>query len=324
MFEFRCKSAVVAMITILLVSLGLGVRPAAAHEFRPAVLSLRQLEPGHFAWSWQPAHDAKRRPLTDVRPKFPEHCEVRGELLDCQGRGLGEVTIVGLDRHPVDVVVRVQWSDERRRTVVLHGERDRAALGDGNEGQSTLSLLATYLELGVEHILVGIDHVFFVVGLVLLVGLRRRLLWAITGFTVAHSLTLVASTLGWATLPQGPVEAIIALSIVLLAAEIVQERPSLTQRVPGAVAFVFGLVHGFGFAGALQEIGVPPDHAWPALAGFNVGVELGQLGIIALAGILGLLARRLPRPERWRVAAAYVGGTVASAWTIERVVALLG
>ncbi|MCH9684549.1 MAG: HupE/UreJ family protein [Deltaproteobacteria bacterium] len=309
---------------VLLVLIAVAARPVAAHEFRPAVLSLRQTDPGQFAWRWQPAFDAQRRPLADVGPVFPEHCTRGPTTLDCGDRGLGEVTVTGLDRHPVDVVVRVRWSDDRRRTVVLHGERSRAQLGDGAVGQSTSALLGTYLALGVEHILIGIDHVLFVLGLLLLVGWRRRLLWAITGFTLAHSITLAASTLGWAALPQGPVEAVIALSIVLLATELVHERPTFTRRLPGVVAFVFGLLHGFGFAGALQEIGVPPDRAWTALLGFNLGVELGQLGIIVVAAAVGWFARSLPHPRRIRLVAAYAGGTVASAWTIERVVAVLG
>jgi hypothetical protein len=312
-------------LLLLLVSIVLPEGVAEAHEFRPAVLGLRQLEPGRFALAWQPAFDAQRQPILEVHPVFPEHCTATGEVLDCQGRGLGELAIAGLDRHPVDVVVRVRWSDERERTEVLHGERDRVTLGDGSVGQSDAELLGTYLALGVEHIVVGIDHVLFVLGLLLLVGWqRRRLLLAITGFTLAHSITLAASTLGWAALPQGPVEVCIALSIVLLAAELVDERPTLTRRLPGLVAFAFGLLHGFGFAGALQEIGVPPDRAWLSLLGFNLGVEAGQLGIIAVAGVVGLLARRLPHPRRWRLAAAYAGGTVAAAWAIERSVGLLG
>jgi hydrogenase/urease accessory protein HupE len=318
------RRAVRWLALLLLAVLALAASTAAGHEFRPAVLSLREHEPGRFAFRWQPAFDAQRQPLRDVYPVFPEHCRVEGERLDCQGLGLGEIAVAGLRRHPVDVVVRVRWSDARERTVVLHGDRDRAALGDGSVGQSDVALLGTYFALGVEHILVGIDHVLFVLGLVLLVGWRRRLLWAVTGFTLAHSLTLAASTLGWAALPQGPVEACIALSIVLLAVELVDERPTLTRRLPGVVAFAFGLLHGFGFAGALQEIGVAPERAWVSLLGFNLGVEAGQLGIIAAAGIVGLAARRLPHPRRWRLAAAYAGGAVATAWAIERSVSLLG
>lgn len=311
---------------LLLAVLTLLAGQAAAHEFRPAVLSVRQLEPGRFALRWQPAFDAQRRPLADVHPVFPPHCELTSaDRLDCHGLGLGELAVAGLERHPVDVVVRVRWSDAREHTEVLHGAHDRVQLGDGSMGQSTTALLGTYLALGVQHIALGVDHVLFVLGLVLLVGRdRRRLLLAITGFTLAHSLTLAASTLGLAALPQGPVEVCIALSIVLLAVELVHERPTLTRRLPGLVAFAFGLLHGFGFAGALQEIGVAPERAWVSLLGFNLGVELGQLAIVGLAMVMGLLARRLPHPERWRLAVAYAGGTVATAWVIERSAALVG
>jgi hydrogenase/urease accessory protein HupE len=306
------------LLSLLVACLVLWGGLARAHEFRPAVLTLREVTPGTFTFRWQPAFDAQRQPLRDVAPVFPAHCRVQAETLDCQGRGLGEVTVAGLRRHPVDVVVRVQWRDDREHTAVLHGSSDRTTLGDGTVGQSALALLGTYLALGVEHILLGIDHVLFVLGLVLLVGWRRRLLLAITGFTLAHSLTLAASTLGWTALPQAPVEVVIALSIVLLAVELVDERPTLTRRLPGVVAFAFGLLHGFGFAGALQEIGVPPDRAWLSLLGFNLGVEAGQLLVIAAAGLVGLVARRLPRPRTVRCVAAYAGGTVAMAWAIER------
>jgi hypothetical protein len=293
---------------------------ARAHEFRPAVLGVRQLGPGQFAFHWAPAFDAQRRPLPDVHPVFPPHCSVQGPRIDCGDRGLGTVEIAGLDRHPVDVVVRVRWSDDRERTAVLRGDEASMRLDDASVGDTALALLATYLALGVEHILIGIDHVLFVLGLLALVGWHRRLLWAITGFTVAHSITLAASTLGVAALPQAPVEAVIALSIVLLATELVHERDTLTRRLPGVVALAFGLLHGFGFAGALREIGVPPDRSWLALLGFNVGVELGQLMIIAAALAVGLLARRLPHVHRWRLLAIYTGGTVAAMWTIERIV----
>lgn len=294
---------------------------ARAHEFRPAVLAVAQDGEGRFAWQWAPAFDAQRKPIADVHPVFPEHCTVQGSRLDCDGRGLGEISIAGLDRYPIDVVVRVRWNDGRERTAVLRGEASSVVLDDATAGDTSLAVIATYLALGVEHILIGIDHLLFVLGLLMLVGWHRRLLWAITGFTVAHSITLAASTLGWAALPQGPVEAVIALSIVLLATELVHERDTLTRRMPGLVALAFGLLHGFGFAGALREIGVPPDRSALALLGFNLGVELGQLLVIAAALAVGFLARRLPHVHAWRLAAIYGGGTVAAMWTIERILA---
>jgi hypothetical protein len=306
-------------LVVLLLWIGAFAGVAHAHEFRPAVLGVRQTGPGQFAWHWAPAFDAERKPLRDVEPVFPSHCTVDGPRLDCGDRGLGAIEIAGLDRHPVDVVVRVRWSDDRERTAVLRGDDARVELDDATVGDTTLALLSTYLALGVEHILIGIDHVLFVLGLLLLVGWHRRLLWAITGFTVAHSITLAASTLDWAALPQAPVEAAIALSIVLLATELVHERDTITRRHPGVVALAFGLLHGFGFAGALREIGVPPDRTFVALLGFNLGVEIGQLMIIAAALGVGLLARHLPHLHRWRLAAIYCGGTVAAMWAIERI-----
>ena len=150
--------------------------------------------------------------------------------------------------------------------------------------------------LGVEHILSGIDHLLFVVALLFLVGFNRQLVWTITAFTLAHSLTLASAALGWLTLRSPPVEATIALSIVLVAGEALHKRETLARRLPALVAFLFGLVHGLGFAGALSEIGLPQNHLATALLTFNLGVELGQL--VAVARCLGCLARRTQPPFR--------------------------
>jgi hypothetical protein len=187
----------------------------------------------------------------------------------------------------------------------------------------------TYLALGVEHIALGIDHLLFVLGLLWVVEGARRLVATITAFTVAHSVTLAASALGWVRLAQQPVEAAIALSIVFVAGEIAharQGRPGLAHRAPWLVAGAFGLLHGFGFAGALREVGLPENAIPLALACFNVGVELGQLAAIALALGLAALARRarLPRPPwAWRVP-AYAIGSLAAFWTFERIAAFWG
>jgi hypothetical protein len=192
---------------------------------------------------------------------------------------------------------------------------------------SRLGIATTYVALGIEHILGGIDHLLFVLALFLLVGATRELVTTITAFTLAHSATLAAAALGFVHVPSAPVEAVIALSIVFVAAEIVHGlagRPGLTARRPWVVAFIFGLLHGLGFAGALAEVGLPP-HAIPlALLGFNVGVELGQLAFVA--GLLGLgaAAARLavPRP-RWSAwVAPYAIGAVAAYWTLARLAQL--
>ena len=183
-------------------------------------------------------------------------------------------------------------------------------------------MITTYFLLGVEHILLGIDHLLFVLALLLLVPGLRMLFWTITSFTLAHSVTLAAATLGFVNFPSRPVEAIIALSILFVASEIIRWRqghPGISRRWPWLVAFVFGLLHGFGFAGALSEIGLP-EHAIPlALLFFNLGVEAGQLLFIAGVLLIWLFLKRLNWPEwSWRMP-AYAIGTVAAFWTIERV-----
>jgi hydrogenase/urease accessory protein HupE len=184
--------------------------------------------------------------------------------------------------------------------------------------------------LGIEHILSGIDHLLFVLALVLLVHGPRRLLATITAFTAAHSLTLAGATLGWVHVPGPPVEASIALSIVFVASEIVhtrQGRDSVTQHYPWVVAFTFGLLHGFGFAGALAQVGLPQSSIPIALLFFNVGVEIGQLlfvgavlAVIAVAWRAGQRLRLSLPAWHWRIA-PYAIGALASFWLIERIAA---
>jgi hydrogenase/urease accessory protein HupE len=199
----------------------------------------------------------------------------------------------------------------------------------------TGEVAATYLRLGVEHILFGFDHLLFVLALALLVREWRRVAVTVTAFTIAHSITLAAATLGFVNVPGPPVEATIALSIMLVAVEILNARrgkPSVTARLPWLVAFSFGLLHGFGFAGALAEVGLP-QHAIPvALLFFNVGVEVGQL--IFVAAVLSLIrlllhaASQLLEPalvqrtfDRLDVTVAYAIGIVAAYWLVERTTA---
>jgi hydrogenase/urease accessory protein HupE len=195
-------------------------------------------------------------------------------------------------------------------------------------------VVATYSKLGVEHILLGIDHLLFVLALLLLVNGVGRLVATVTAFTVAHSITLAAATLGLVHVPQAPVEAVIALSVMFVAAEILrttQGRTSLTARAPWLVAFVFGLLHGLGFAGALREVGLPQTEIPIALLFFNVGVEVGQLAFIAavVAGLTVIARLARPRPgagglvstERLvRTPLAYLIGCTAAYWTIDRTI----
>lgn len=299
-----------------------GARPAHAHEFRAGVLSLDETEPGQFAVQWRPPFDGRRREIMQIRPAFPEQCTLEPPTLDCGPTGLvGPIVLWGLERRPVDVVVRVRWRNGATRTAVLHGDDNQMQVpASPATASGTVQTLVAYLGLGVEHILLGWDHLLFVIGLVILVGFRRRLLWTITGFTIAHSITLASSVLGLFALPQAPVEAVIALSIMLLAVEIARDEDSLTRRIPGAVAFGFGLVHGFGFSGALAEIGLPPDQVPLALVGFNLGVEIGQGLVIVTAFAAWRAAGSRLRPTHGPMVAAYAMGSVSAFWAFSRIV----
>jgi hydrogenase/urease accessory protein HupE len=191
--------------------------------------------------------------------------------------------------------------------------------------RALVPLALDYIALGVEHIWTGFDHLLFVVALTLLVRRAKLLLATITAFTLAHSVTLAATALGVVSLPSAPVEATIALSIVLVCAECLRPNDSLTRRAPWTVAFAFGLLHGFGFASALLDIGLPEKHLPMALFCFNVGVELGQLAIVAMVLGLRLLVGRLQRKPAWLAPSiVYAMGGLAAFWTIDRVRAVFG
>jgi hydrogenase/urease accessory protein HupE len=243
------------------------------------------------------------------------------------------MAIEGLSATSTDVLVRIESLAGAIQTERLSPTKTtfvvQAAPGAGE-------VAATYLRLGVEHILIGFDHLLFVLALVILVRDWRRVAVTVTAFTIAHSMTLAAATLGFVNVPGPPVEATIALSIMLVSVEIVNARrgqPSLTARLPWLVAFSFGLLHGFGFAGALAEVGLP-QHAIPvALLFFNVGVEIGQLifvaAILALISLLRYAASRRLEParvqrtlDRLDVTIAYGIGITAAYWLVERTSAL--
>jgi hydrogenase/urease accessory protein HupE len=244
------------------------------------------------------------------------------------------VTIEGLSATSTDVLVRVESLGGAIQTERLSPTRTAFVV---QATPSAGEVAATYLRLGVEHILFGFDHLLFVLALVILVRDWRRVAVTVTAFTIAHSITLAAATLGLVNVPGPPVEATIALSIVLVAVEILNVRrgqPSFTARLPWLVAFSFGLLHGFGFAGALAEVGLP-QHAIPvALLFFNVGVEIGQLVFVAaVLSVIRLL--RYAASQRWDAALvnrafdrldvtiAYGIGIVAAYWLIERTTAFI-
>jgi hydrogenase/urease accessory protein HupE len=240
-----------------------------------------------------------------------------------QGLDGWEVAVHGLPAMMVDVLVRIAPADGPVVTRLLRPD-DPSFVYKTDEGGPAVS---EYFVLGVEHILLGIDHLLFVLALVLIVRGVGPLVKTITAFTLAHSITLALATLGLVQVPSAPVEAVIALSIVFVAAEVVrshQGKRGLTERAPWLVALTFGLLHGFGFAGALNEVGLPTGDIPMALLLFNAGVEAGQLAFVAV--VLGVLAalRRLPLPEfRWaRLVPPYAIGGVAMFWVIERTAAI--
>jgi len=233
------------------------------------------------------------------------------------------LSIDGIAGGVTDVIVRIERQDGTSQVERLLPQSPQFTV---KAATGTAEVAWSYLVLGVEHILGGIDHLLFVLALLLIVRGGKRILVTITAFTVAHSITLVSATLGWMHVPGPPVEAMIALSIVFVAAEIVQGlrgRPGLTARAPWIVAFSFGLLHGFGFAGALAQVGLPQKAVPLALLTFNVGVEVGQLTFVAFAvGVGAALTRWSPPKQAWMsYAAPYAIGCVAMFWVIERVAA---
>jgi hydrogenase/urease accessory protein HupE len=318
------------------------MRPAVADEFRPAYLQLRQIDGTSYDVLWKvpaldesvvlnaaPLFPAGTRATTPVQSIYAAGAVARRWRIETEGGLSGKAIEFS---HPsgsrLDVLVRLERADgstQLGRMLLPFEPRFTVTASPG-----AFEVVRTYTALGIEHILTGFDHLLFVLALVLLVQGVRRLIATVTTFTLAHSLTLVAATLGWVEVAGPPVEAAIALSIVFVAAEIVrsrQGRAGMTQRYPWAVAFVFGLLHGLGFASALAEVGLPHSAVPTALLFFNVGVEIGQLTFIAV--VLGVIAagRRLGRRGAtlkthglWRIPPYVIGGS-ASYWLLERVAA---
>jgi len=315
-----------------------------AHEVRPAFLDIRESSPGTFDVLWKvPARGEYRLGLHARLPTEcrggPSHGNFVGDAFveqwqaRCPDGLVGRVIdIEGLSATRTDVLARLQRADGTTQTARLTPEQTSFVV---QAAPSALEVSRTYFVLGVEHILLGVDHLLFVLGLLFLVDGWRQLVGTVTAFTVAHSITLAGATLGWVHAPQAPIEAAIALSVMFVAAEILERargRGGLAASAPWLVAFVFGLLHGFGFSGALREVGLPEQDIPLALLFFNVGVEVGQLLFIAVVLLaLSALTRLLRRPGRiehgpWRAEAlvrvpvAYAIGSIAAFWTVQRVV----
>lgn len=333
----------VLLATFLMASLmaSLGTHtPAHGHALQPGYLDLRPLQGDVFEVFWKvPAVGERAMAITAVlpdscSPRQPEALAWTGSayvsrwIASCPG-GLagGTFRIDGLERTATDVLLRYELDSAGAQSQRL--TPDAPSFTVPREPDS-LAVVRTYFLLGVEHILLGPDHLLFVFALLLLIRDRWKLVGAITAFTVAHSITLAAATLGHVELPGPPVEAVIALSILFLASELAKGHPDATrfsERYPASVAFAFGLLHGFGFAGALAETGLPRGDIPTALLTFNLGVEAGQLLFIAGCLAAGWLLSRLRAQgaphhlDRFRATriASYAIGGLAAFWLVERV-----
>ena len=307
----------------LLLALAVAALPSSAHEMSMAEMQLRETQRGEFLWQWMAG---EKRPIAqDLTPVWPEGCVADASVLRCGEHGLsGSLSVKGVGERYSAALVKVFWLDGQSRVYTLTAGQPTVQLyGAADDPRGMGEVASAYTLLGVEHILSGVDHLLFVIGLLFLVGFRKRLVWTITAFTAAHSLTLASSALGWLVLRPPPVEATIALSIVLVAGEALHNRDTWARRWPAAVAFLFGLVHGLGFAGALKEIGLPDNHLLVALLTFNVGVELGQLLTVGVCWCLWRVSARWPATHKLRTVLLYVIGSVAAYWSWLRIAALV-
>ena len=320
-------------IGLLLLAGCLAAGAARAHEVRPAYLEIAQTSDQVYAVIWKQPVLGDR--ILRLEPVFPEDCVRSPETAQNVGAALvrrftvscslenRRIAIAGLERTMTDVFLRLQTTDGKIISAVLRpGSASVAIAGESNPG------VLAYLQIGVEHILFGWDHLLFVAGLVLLVQ-QHQLIATATAFTLAHSITLSLAALAGVLLPGTPVEIVIALSIALIGLEAIRRMrgdEGLSARFPWAIAFGFGLIHGFGFAGALAEIGLPKGTEVLALLLFNLGVELGQIAVIGVLLLMGWLVKQV-RPGQLsmlRHAGAYIVGIAGTYWALERAAQALG
>jgi hydrogenase/urease accessory protein HupE len=318
----------------------LATATAWAHEARPAYLEIKETAPGQFSLLWRtPVLAGMRLPVVlklpdDVRDlKEPVELELADSLVERRwvdagpdGLARRRIEFPGLQLTITDALVRGEMLDGRTWTTIVHPSNPWMVLAASESGWE---VAGTYVVQGIRHILFGADHMLFVLGLLLIVKDRWMLLKTVSAFTVAHSITLAVATLGYAEAPVMPLNAAIALSILFLGPEIVRSwrgETSFTIRNPWVVAFAFGLLHGFGFASALTSAGLPRHELPLALVTFNVGVEIGQLGFIAL--VLALERAFVVLEVRWphwvQALPGYTVGTLGAFWTVQRTALLLG
>ncbi len=297
--------------------------PVSAHEFRPATLALQVDVEGEVSVRFAPPSTTARGPTSAaLRPVAPEHCTVLGpQRWSCGAVGLaGTLSVAGLATDPVDVLVHVRWADGTELRARLDPEMPAIVLPRGAVVAGTGEALAVYFGLGAEHIAGGMDHLLFLLALLLLGGGIREHVRTITAFTVGHSMALVVQSLDPLLLPGPWVEACITASIAIAAAEAhaMGAAPAGRRTAAWPWALGFGLLHGLGFAGALASVGLPPGQRLGALLGFNLGVEAGQLAAVLTCLCVAAAIHRDAR-ERLRRGLALAVGSVAVAWTLERI-----
>ncbi len=330
-------SSIFLLMGLFLASFTVNVQ---AHRLQPAYLEINEQSAGKFSILWKRPFVAGR-PM-NIDPQLPAGCSnitepalmssasgaVERWLVDCDESGMTNKTILidGLESTVTDVLVRIYYIEGVEETHLLRPASASAVVGGVPSG---MERIIAYLQLGIQHILMGIDHLLFVLGLLLIVKSRWMLLKTITSFTLAHSITLGIATLGYASVPLPPLNVVIALSILFLGPEIVRSwrgGTSLTIRHPWVVAFAFGLLHGFGFATGLTNLGLREAEIPLALLLFNLGVELGQIAFVMLIIFLERSFRTLEiHWPRWvQLAPGYTVGSLGAYWTIQRAVILVG
>lgn len=322
------------LATSLLASILFAHQIAAAHESRPALLEITETSDQNFDILWKVPVSGRNH--LQLVPVYPKHCGdlthyqtwknattfVQRSRLHCSDKGLrgGSISISGLTMTVADVLLRIDTLDRGSVSTILHSGQPDYVLP---ERLGTGLMIASYFKLGAQHIFSGADHLLFVAGLLLLVNGLRPLLITITCFTVAHSLSLAMAVLGAVPKPTSIVEALIALSIVFLALEILRQKRQLkSDSVQRAyfLALFFGLLHGMGFASGLLSIGLPVGESLVALFFFNVGVEIGQLLFLAtILGCYGLIRKSSYLVQvQWAAPVSYVMGSIGVFWLIQR------
>ncbi len=330
------RALLIAFVAAL--SLGAPMR-ASAHPLAPSVLSFEQGADGIVTMRWRAP--LKRPTGQSLRPRVPDLCVPLGPpeieqtedgaaiietaRLRCEPPDMvgAVITVDGLDDSSINVVVRIVDAEGSARHAILDTWSPRLSVAPRDQ---TSHSFFEYLMLGVEHLVTGWDHMTFVIGLLILFGWHRRLIAAVTAFTVGHSLTLALSVLGIVSVPQGLVEALIALTIMVLALEIQSDEKGPVWKHPWTLPAALGLLHGLGFASVLFDAGLPSTEIPLALLGFNLGLELGQLGVIAVAAACyGALRSAIPSAWRSnRAIPAMVIGSLAAYWMIDRTLSAFG